>query len=238
MLTREACNALLKTLEEPPAHVIFILATTEVHKLPETVVSRCQTFSFQKPSLRDLQSVLTKIAAAEGWKLEPAAAELLALLGEGSFRDAIGVLQQVGGAAVGGQITAELVEQVTGAPSATLLRNFLTALLAKDLPAALKEVEQLTPQAVAVSLFLKLVLRIARATLLIKLAPDLQTNLLAGLTPEEQEFITSLTKHTGATELPKIIRELLAAYDEITTTYLPTLPLELALVRIMGQTIS
>ena len=94
MLTKEAFNALLKTLEEPPKHVIFILATTEFEKLPETIVSRCQSFSFKKPSTPVLKEMVVKVAKKEGYVLEQASADLIAILSEGSFRDAQGILQK------------------------------------------------------------------------------------------------------------------------------------------------
>src|ERR1700710_2713548 len=87
MLTKEAFNALLKTLEEPPRYVVFILATTEIEKIPETVLSRCQVFQFKKPSEKILKDVVTSIAKSEGYSIASDAAELIALLGDGSFRD-------------------------------------------------------------------------------------------------------------------------------------------------------
>ena len=95
MLTKEAFNALLKTLEEPPSHALFILATTETDKIPETVVSRCQVFTFKKPNREILKTLVTKVAKKEGFALETGAPDLIALLGDGSFRDTLGILQKV-----------------------------------------------------------------------------------------------------------------------------------------------
>ena len=95
MLTKEAFNALLKTLEEPPQHVIFILATTETDKIPETVLSRCQIFNFKTPNREILKTLINKVAKKEGFTLENGVADLLALLGDGSFRDTLGILQKV-----------------------------------------------------------------------------------------------------------------------------------------------
>ncbi len=95
MLTKEAFNALLKTLEEPPKHVVFILATTEVYKLPETIVSRCQVFEFKRPTVDILKDTVMAIAEKEGFTIEPGGAELVALVGDGSFRDTHGVLERV-----------------------------------------------------------------------------------------------------------------------------------------------
>ncbi len=94
MLTKEAWNAMLKTLEEPPAHVVFILATTELEKVPETIVSRCQVYTFKKPTMATLRDLAIDTAKSEGFTLEPAGADLVALLGDGSFRDMYGMLQK------------------------------------------------------------------------------------------------------------------------------------------------
>ena len=94
-LTKDAWGALLKTLEEPPEHVIFVLATTEQDRVPETILSRCQVFNFKKPSHAVLKKLVLDIAKAEGASIAPQAAELVALGGEGSFRDTLGILQKV-----------------------------------------------------------------------------------------------------------------------------------------------
>ena len=95
MFTKDAWNALLKTIEEPPAHVIFILATTELEKIPETIISRCQSFTFKKPTDAILSTVITNVAKKEGYTLEEGGAELIALLSDGAFRDALGTLQKI-----------------------------------------------------------------------------------------------------------------------------------------------
>jgi DNA polymerase III gamma/tau subunit len=95
MFTKDAWNALLKTIEEPPKHVIFILATTELEKVPETIISRCQTFTFKKPTDAILAEVVTRVAKQEGYTLEEGGASLIALLAGGAFRDALGTLQKV-----------------------------------------------------------------------------------------------------------------------------------------------
>src|SRR3990167_2975710 len=95
MLSKDAWGALLKTLEEPPKHVIFILATTEFHKVPETIISRCQVFTFRKPSNVILKKRILDISEKEGFELDAGSAELLAILADGSFRDGLGELQKV-----------------------------------------------------------------------------------------------------------------------------------------------
>src|SRR5690606_25955227 len=125
MLTKEAFNALLKTLEEPPAHVIFMLATTEMHKLPDTIISRCETHVLRRPSDDVLTDVVSKVAKKEKYSLEPEAARMIGFLGEGSFRDTLGVLQKVLNASSDKKITASEVEKITGAPSLWMVFNFI-----------------------------------------------------------------------------------------------------------------
>lgn len=127
MLTTEAFNALLKTLEEPPAHAVFILATTESHKLPETIVSRTQRFSFKPITMSDLQARLQLIATAEGIEITPDALELLARGGHGGFRDAISLLDQVAGSDVR-PLDATAVRQLLGWGDDELLLRIATAI--------------------------------------------------------------------------------------------------------------
>lgn len=126
MLTKEAFNALLKTLEEPPAHVVFILATTEAHKLPETIVSRTQHFSFKPIELAVLVDHLRSIADKEDFKIDPEALELVATHGDGSFRDSISLLDQVRG--LGDHITKADVERLLGVAPAEALEKLITTL--------------------------------------------------------------------------------------------------------------
>ena len=115
MLSKSAWNAFLKTLEEPPAHAVFILATTELEKVPETVQSRCQMFEFKKPTRAVLAKMTANVAKKEGYTLAPDAAELIAMLGDGSYRDALSVLQKVFAASADKKLTRAEVEIVTGA---------------------------------------------------------------------------------------------------------------------------
>ena len=142
MLTTEAFNALLKTLEEPPAHAVFILATTEAHKVPETIISRTQRFSFRPISANDIAAHLAVIARAEAVEIEPEALELLAVGARGGFRDAISAFDQV---AASGQrpVTAELVRNLLGYSDGELVVAVSRALAAGEARAALLAVEDL-----------------------------------------------------------------------------------------------
>ena len=142
MLTNEAFNALLKTLEEPPAHVIFILATTAPHKLPLTVLSRCQRFDFRRIGDNEICRHLLDIAAAENIPITPEAAALIAKKADGGMRDAVSLLDQCSGAAQG-EITTDLVTMLLGIVDHSFIMGLQQHLLDKNVSAALQDVEAL-----------------------------------------------------------------------------------------------
>ncbi|RLE30230.1 DNA polymerase III subunit gamma/tau, partial [Candidatus Acetothermia bacterium] len=152
MLTGEAFNALLKTLEEPPPHVIFIFATTEPHKVPSTVLSRCQAYEFSPVPEGLIQEKLLEIAASEGIALPREAAELIARRAGGSLRDAEVILEQL---SQGGEVTPEAVVELLGLPRLEEVDRFLAALLGKDAEGALEVVEGLSARGRDLGLFLE-----------------------------------------------------------------------------------
>ncbi len=234
MLTKEAFNALLKTLEEPPSHVIFILATTELHKLPETITSRCQTFTFRKPGVDELRTVIAQAAKSEGRKLESEALNLLAILGDGSYRDALGVLQKVFGATAEKMIGTALVASVTGAPPSELVTQFIDGLIRCDTELGLTVIRHLAELHREPRVFLKLVMNMIRQAMFLKFAPAVGRELVASLNESERKFIETLASRPESASLSLILRELLVTYDELGRSYLPELPLELAVLRIIS----
>jgi DNA polymerase-3 subunit gamma/tau len=227
MLTKEAFNALLKTLEEPPAHAIFILATTELDKLPETVVSRCQVFSFKKPSHKILSGVVAKTAKKEGFTLEPASAELVAFLADGSFRDALGILQKVISSSKDKNISVEEVELVTGAPKAKLVNDFISALDEKNSKNGLSAIRTAANQNIDMGTFLKIALHKVRAVLLLRYSPDLKKELEEEFSNEDYIFLEMLANKKDSGINSKIIVELLNAGEQIRFSPIGELPLEL-----------
>lgn len=131
MLTKEAANALLKTLEEPPSHVVFILATTDPEKLPHTIVSRCQKVIFKNPDADTLSAQLVHVANAEGFDLQSDSARLVAVHGKGSYRDALGVLEQVL-AVSNKKVDHGKVTELLGSPEEQSLIELLEAVCKKD----------------------------------------------------------------------------------------------------------
>jgi DNA polymerase-3 subunit gamma/tau len=241
MLTKEAFNALLKTLEEPPKHAIFILATTELDKLPETIISRCQVFTFKKPTQKILKDVVLRTAKAEGFTFEPAAAELVALLGDGSFRDTIGTLQKVIGGFEGGKgssskkITLEDVAVVTGSPRGAVVNDFVAALAKKDFKLGLQAIQQAVEANVDMRIYITMVLERVRAVLLLKMAPDFVATLKDELSEADFVFAETLSKDTASNIAGATIVALLEASQQMGYASIAQLPLELALIKLVGQ---
>lgn len=227
MLTKEAFNALLKTLEEPPSHVLFVLATTEFEKLPETIVSRCQSFAFKKPTQSVLKNMISSVAKKEGFKIDKSASELIALLADGSFRDAHGVLQKVL-TSVDSEITIKDVEKITGAPRGEIVNNLIKAVSSGETDNALKSVSVAVESNIEMKIFLKLVLHKLRAVLLLRYAPDM--NLKDQFSDEDYSLFTDLSKEKGIDA--NVLKEFLDAYTAIGHSSVPQLPIELAIVNI------
>lgn len=146
MLTKEAFNALLKTLEEPPSHAVFILATTEAHKLPETIVSRTQRFAFRPVSVESLTAHLNEIAQQEKFELENAASEMIAEHANGSVRDAVAMLDQLSNS--GQKITTNAVEDTLGLAPSELVNTLLAAVMSGEIDAVSSTLNTLTQQGV------------------------------------------------------------------------------------------
>lgn len=227
MLSKGAWNAFLKTLEEPPAHAVFILATTEIEKVPETVQSRCQVFEFKKPTRTELAKMTATVAKKEGYALAPDAADLIAMLAEGSYRDALSVLQKVFSAVEGKMVSRVAVEQTTGAPKREQVHALLSALAQGERSAALTAIEDAAKSGADIRLFLELVLEALRATLLIRYAPELGDSLANELGADEFAMLENFEKEKGITHATMLA--FLTAADRIRYAPIPALPLELAI---------
>lgn len=236
MLSKDAWGALLKILEEPPKHVIFILATTEFHKVPDTIISRCQVFNFKKPTERVLRDRLVEISKAEKYKLEPESAELIALLGDGSFRDADGILQKVLNFAKGKNITREEVEKITGAPKATLVNAVLGAIIEKNLEQGIATVRKASQSNLDMKLFLKLIIQKLRMAIVIRYAPKLEQEMVGDLGESDLNFLKELVKgDRGGMLRSHTLALLLRAYQDIDRAFISELPLELALIEVLKK---
>ncbi len=171
MLTNEAWNALLKTIEEPPDHVMFIFATTEIEKLPVTIVSRCQRYTFRRITSDDIAQRLQYVADKEGFALEDNAARLIAVHADGGLRDALSILDQCVGMA-SGEITPAVVEELIGLVSKNWIIKFLSALHNGDGPAVLKYIQNALSEGRDGAQIMEALTQHLRALLIAKVAPD------------------------------------------------------------------
>ena len=230
MLSKAAWNAFLKTIEEPPKYAVFVLATTELEKVPETVQSRCQVFEFKKPTRKGAAELVSHVAKKEGYTLDADASELIAMLAEGSYRDALSVLQKALAGAEGKKLSREAVEQATGAPRQEQVHALLSALAAGERGQALTAVEAAAKGGADMRLFLELVLEALRSTLLIRYAPDLRASLADELGTDEFSAIESFAKEKGITH--GTLLAFLVASERIRYAPIPSLPLELAVLEL------
>ena len=230
MLTKEAWNAFLKTLEEPPAHVIFVMATTDRDKIPETIQSRCEVYAFKQPTRTMIAEQVADIAKKEGYALERSAAELVALLAEGSFRDALSILQKVLSVSDNKKIEVAEVEAVSGAPRGEVVRQLLAAIAKKDAAAGLATITKAVEDNIDARVLAKLLIHRLRAVLLLRYAPDLGKSFAQELTEADLTLAQELSKEPGINS--ETLKALLEAYSQMSYAAVPHLPLELALIEI------
>ncbi len=197
MLSASAFNALLKIMEEPPAYVKFILATTEIHKVPATIISRCQRYDFRRIRQEDLVTRLRYIAEQEHIALEPDAAELMARLSDGGMRDAISLLDRC--SAYGDTITAQITAEAAGAAGRDYLLHLLEALAAKDTAGALRIVAELHDASKDLQRLCEELILMQRDVMLLKATGD--TSLLHCMADE----IPTLQKLAEAAEMNTVM---------------------------------
>ncbi len=233
MLTKEAWNALLKTIEEPPPHAMFVLATTDRDRVPETIQSRCEVYVFKQPTRQMLAETVADIAKKEGFSLERSAAELVALLAEGSFRDALSILQKVLAVTKDKKIDVAEVELVSGAPRGEVIRQLLKAIAEKDTAKAIEVVGKTVEENMDMRVLAKLLIHRLRVILLLRYAPDLAVQLSQELTEADTALVKELSKNAGVTS--DTLRAILEAYSQMAYAAVPHLPLELAIVELAGE---
>lgn len=201
MLTTEAANALLKTLEEPPAHVVFVLCTTDPQKLPETVISRCTQIIFSRPSIEEIVAKLKLVAKGEKYKINPEDLELIAIEAKGSFRDAIKILEQV---------------IVTGiVPKSNDPQGFITLLRANDTKNSLKFIDNLVSQGVNLRSFIERCVEVLRLELLETLNKNILVDIERFETAYEQVRITAV---------PQLPLEMMVIKNASTSVPVPVTP--------------
>ncbi len=223
MLTKEASNALLKTLEEPPPHIIFILATTEVHKVLPTVLSRCQHFDFRRISQADVVSKLATICSAEDIHVETEALRLIARSAAGSLRDAENILQQIT-TYYGSEVGLHQVQAILGITGDWRVKELVKHIMSNDISAGMATVNSVNNDGLDLRQFKRELVEYLRALLLIKTGSEEAVDLIA-------EDIAELKDLAAMSSLPQILRavKVFGQLDFGSDNY-STLPMELALV--------
>lgn len=234
MLSKGAWNAFLKTLEEPPSYAIFILATTELSKVPETVQSRCQVFEFKRPSREALGKMVGAVAKKEGYTLEAGTADLIALLAEGSYRDGLSILEKVFSASSGKSVGREEAEQALGAPKSALVHALGAALSEGNSDKALASIRKAAHEDVDMRLYLTLVLDHIRLALLIRHAPELRKELMEEH-GDEYAQAKVIAEASDSKLTHETLRLFLDAAERMRFSPVLALPLELAVLELSGQ---
>ncbi|MFM8322717.1 MAG: DNA polymerase III subunit gamma/tau [Chloroflexota bacterium] len=224
MLSTAAFNALLKTLEEPPPHAVFILATTEVHKIPATVLSRCQRHEFRRISVAEIAAHLKSLADREGIQAAPEALNLIARQSTGAMRDAISLLDQL--ASTGQAITIEMAQEVLGTAASGAVLALLDALVAKDSAAGLDRIHAALDAGSDPRQFARQVVDYLRDLLLIKMGNAAHIDAAA-------ETRAQMARHAQSFSIPELLRAIRLftfAAGEARAAWQPSLPLEMAFV--------
>lgn len=230
MLTKDAFNALLKTLEEPPAHVVFIFATTEEEKVLDTILSRCQVFRCQMPSRAILGEVISKTAKKEKFKIKPEAVDLIAVAADGSFRDALGILQKVILASGDKEADADEVAGIIGAPKNELLMEILIAFQKKDVEGGLKTIGKVVGENIDVHFFMRLLLERVRAVILMRYQKDVPESLKGQFSDEDIEVLKGYAEDKRSPIHSKLLLRLLEASAQMRGQALSHIALEVAVV--------
>ncbi|MGI5826282.1 MAG: DNA polymerase III subunit gamma/tau [Patescibacteria group bacterium] len=213
MLTTEAFNALLKTLEEPPEHAIFVLCTTDPEKLPKTIVSRCQRIAFSRATKKEIVERLKRICEKEGIEAEEKALEEIAKMADGGFRDANKILEQI---SLSGKVTLEEVGKTAGVSGESNLEDFLTLLSQKKAKEALAWINTAVEKGINLRTLTESLLQILRGSLLESF----------GFKDENKGFEIKL----NAEEIKRLIELFSRAYFELRSAVIPQLPLEMSVI--------
>jgi len=238
MLTKEAFNALLKTLEEPPSHAVFVLATTEIHKVPQTIISRCQRFDFVKIPVLKIIERLKFICEREKINIEDEALKLIALQGDGALRDSEGLLGQISVLYTQNrpqnQITLKDVQDFLGVADISTVSKLVDLISSKKLSEAIFHINQVMDNGYDIIQFTKHLIGYFHKMMLLRVDPNLYRLAAPELTEEQFNVIIKQGKNFSSSDLNKILRILVDTENEMKFSNPPQLPLELAIIEIIG----
>ena len=229
MLSTAAFNALLKTLEEPPAHAIFVLATTEIHKIPATVLSRCQRHEFRRIPVPDIVNTLQEIASAEGIKARQDALQLIARQATGSMRDAISLLDQL--ASTGQEISLELAQVVLGAATSQAVIEIVQAILDGDSALGLEKIQRTLDGGSDPRHFSRQIVDYLRSLLLVRTGNPRQVD----ATTEVKAHLSRQAQLFNLPEILDLIQLFTQAAYDVRNAWQPSLPLEVAFIDALGH---
>lgn len=229
MLSKDAANALLKTLEEPPEYVVFILATTEQDKILDTIVSRCQVFTFRAPTREELTLHILDVAKSEKLKITEAGASVIALAAHGSYRDGLSIMQKVLMASADEKLSEDEIAVIIGAPKGVIILEFLEALEGKSSERALIALTRALTERVDIRIFLSLTLERIRAIMLLR-HRAIKEDELSEFYPDERAFIIRAAGNKQSPINSSLLLRFLHASAELGNAHIPTLPLELAVI--------
>jgi DNA polymerase-3 subunit gamma/tau len=237
-LTKEAANALLKTLEEPPSHAVFILATTEIHKMIPTIISRCQRFDFRKLTFDEIVNRLDIVSKKEKAKIDKSALGLIALNSGGSVRDAESLLDQVltfAGTLSQTEIKAEHIKELLGLADMAMIGEFFDFISKKDEKGAIEFLGKTFEKGYDPQEFSKALVSYLRQAMLLKINSEAINPVIIGLTKEEQNKIREQVKEISSSDIKYALGLFMEADNKIKYSSIPQLPLEMAIVDIMHR---
>lgn len=231
MLTKEAFNALLKTLEEPPKHVVFVLATTELHKIPATILSRAQLFDFKKAKVDEVLSLLESVAKKENIEIEKEALQLLARLAYGAYRDALTLLDQIGSIQAEGKITLVQVQAVLGQATEQSVWDLVEALSKGDRTQALKVINDVYFEGKDLANFTSGVIDLLRKVILIQVGLPQHFEASA----EENAKIKQFANDFDSDKIMILVQKLAEVLPQLKSSFLGQLPLEMVIFEITNN---
>lgn len=229
MLTKEAFNALLKTLEEPPAHAIFILATTEPEKLLATILSRVQRFDFRKLTVPEIMNRLKFVSSFEKIKIDDDALRLIAVNADGCLRDAESALEQVI-ALAGSNIGLNEVKEILGTIDIETARQFVLILIKKDSAGSMRFLHKINDSGYNIQEFSKAIIAYLRKMMILKIDTSLEKMINTELTNEQLDQLREQIKEISLNDLSSFLKIMIAAENEIKRSSFPILSLELAAI--------
>jgi len=230
MLSTGAFNALLKTLEEPPAHVVFILATTEIHKVPETIISRSQRFDFTRLPITNIIEKLSLIAKQEDISIDASSLEMIAIAAEGGMRDAESLLGQIM-SLEDKNITIKEVEEILGTTDRSFAHELTDLLADNNATAAIQKINTLATDGYDLQIFNKSLINHLRQLMLLKISSELKSSFSYEMTSEQLEKTLEQCDKIDLKKILNLINLFLEAQNKISSFILPQLPLEIAIIR-------